>query len=336
MPNINIISMSLLVRFTRNPLTLIIVIMIAYVAFAFYADIGKLSRTALKIDYLTIPLAVLPMSANILLLGLRFHRYLSALNIKISLRKSILIYITGLSLTATPGSSGQIIKSKIIKNMFGHAISRTFPIILFEKWSELVSVLLILIVLASLNAMWESILITVIGIVIAVLFFGAMTNQALFSVFKKIFIKIPRLRTLEQNLETSQDALKLLSSKKMVLQGIIITTPAMILQAVSAYFAFHALGIKISFVPSTQIYYTSLLSGILSFVPGGLGITEGSMTALLLKYYGGSIALLAGAVIFVRLITLWYPTFLGLLIGQFILKHKEGVTRSDNSSTPNA
>jgi glycosyltransferase 2 family protein len=314
--------MSFLVKFTRKPLILIIVIMIVYVAFAFYADIGKLSRTTLRIDYLAIPLIVAPMTTTILLLALRFNRFLRALNIKISIKKSILIYIAGLSLAVTPGSSGQIIKSQIMKKQFDHAISKTSPIIFIEKWSELTSVLLILIVFAVLNAMWESILITVIGIGVAILLFGVMTNQALFGSFKKIVLKIPRLKIFEESLEISQGTLKALSSKKVVVEGIIITIPAMIFQAISVYFAFHALGIKVAFVLSTQIFYVSLISGILSFLPGGLGVTEGSMAALLLKYYNHDIALLAGAVILVRLVTLWYPTFLGIIIGQLIMKYK--------------
>jgi glycosyltransferase 2 family protein len=310
--------MSFLVKFTRKPLILIIVIMIVYVAFAFYADMGKLSRTTLRIDYLAIPLIVAPMTTTILLLAFRFSRFLRALNIKISIKKSILIYIAGLSLAVTPGSSGQIIKSQIMKKQFDHAISKTSPIIFIEKWSELTSVLLILIVFAVLNAMWESILITVIGIGVATLLFGVMTNQALFGSFKKIVLKIPRLKIFEESLVISQGTLKALSSKKVVVEGIIITMPAMIFQAISVYFAFHALGIKVAFVLSTQIFYVSLISGILSFLPGGLGVTEGSMAALLLKYYNHDLALLAGAVIFVRLVTLWYPTFLGIIIAQFI------------------
>jgi glycosyltransferase 2 family protein len=96
--------MSFLVKFTRKPLILIIVMMIVYVSFAFYTDIGKLSRTTLKIDYLTIPLIVAPMTMTILLLGLRFHRFLKAINIRVSIKNSILIYIAGLSLAVTPGS----------------------------------------------------------------------------------------------------------------------------------------------------------------------------------------------------------------------------------------
>jgi uncharacterized protein (TIRG00374 family) len=150
-----------------------------------------------------------------------------------------------------------------------------------------------------------------------------MGHRTLFNSFKKIVVRLPRLKTLEESIENSQDSLKVLSSRKVVAEGIIITTPAMIFQAISVYFAFHALGIKIAFVLSTQIFYVALISGILSFLPGGLGVTEGSMAALLLKYYDHDLASLTGAVIFVRLVTLWYPTLLGIIVGQFIMKYNK-------------
>jgi uncharacterized protein (TIRG00374 family) len=76
------------------------------------------------------------------------------------------------------------------------------------------------------------------------------------------------------------------------------------------------LGIKIDFIASTQIFYTALIAGIFSFVPGGLAVTEGGMIALLSKYfYNYDLALLAAAVIFVRLITFWYATLLGGITG---------------------
>jgi uncharacterized membrane protein YbhN (UPF0104 family) len=110
-------------------------------------DVGKLSKAELNIDYWLIPLILTLMSACILLLSVRFHRFLRALGIDdIPLAKSILFYITGLSLAATPANSGQVVKSYTIKKQFGHSISKTSPIVLVEKWNELISVLIILIV----------------------------------------------------------------------------------------------------------------------------------------------------------------------------------------------
>jgi glycosyltransferase 2 family protein len=315
--------MSLLKFPKKRPFVFIVAVIILYVGFALYSDIGNLSKAPLKIDYWDVPLILAFMSAQILLLAFRFHRLLKALDINIPLKRNILIYITGLSLAVTPGSSGQIIKSQIIKKQFGYSISKTSPIILIEKWNELTSVLLILLIFTLVNAMFESTLIIIIGTIVALFLFGLMRTHTFFNLFKKLILRIRRLRVLEESIENSQESLKILSSKRAVLEGFVITTPAKIFEAASVFFAFQALGIKIGFITSTQIFFTSLVSGILSFVPGGFGVAEGSMLALLIKYYGKDLALLAAAVIFVRLATIWYATFLGILTGQFIMKYEK-------------
>jgi glycosyltransferase 2 family protein len=319
-----LIDMASALKFVKsNPFALATIMMIVYTGFAFYTDIGHFSNTEIKIDYWMIPLALALISVNALLLGFRFHRFLRALSIDdIPLTKSILLYITGLSLSATPASSGQIVKSYVIKKQFGHSISKTSPIILVEKWNELISALIILIIFNIIHRILESTLIIMIGIGIAIFLFGIMKSHRFFLLFKRIISKFKRFKILEESIESSKDALKSLFSKRIVLEGVIITLPALFLQAISVFITFHALGINVDFITSTQIFYTALISGILSFIPGGLGIAEGSMIALLHKYQSGyDLARLAGAVIFVRLITLWYPAFLGIITARFVMKY---------------
>jgi uncharacterized protein (TIRG00374 family) len=314
--------MSLLTKFLKSPFSVVLLIMIVYVSFAFYTDIGKLSKTALKIDYRNIPLILAPMTIAVLVYGFRFHRFLRALDIHIPLKRSIFIFIAGLSLAVTPATSGQIIKSQIMKKQFGSAISKTSPIILVEKWNELNSTLIVLIIFAVFNPILESTLIIIIGTAMAAFLFGIMRKHTFFNLFKRIIVRLPRLAKFEQNIGDSQDALKKLTSTKMVLEAILISIPGVILQALSVYFAFHAIGLGIGFIASTQIFYIALISGVLSFIPGGFGVTEGSMLGLLIKYYDHDVALLGAAIIFVRLVTLWYPTLLGLITIRFIVKNR--------------
>ncbi len=314
--------MTFVSKSARNPLVIVIAIMIVYVGFALYVDIGKLSKSVLNINYATVPLILVPMTLHIFLLGVRFHRFLRVLNINISIKQSILIYTAGLSLMVTPASFGQVIKSQIIKKQFGYSISKTSPIVLIEKWNELTSVIIILVIFTIITFIIESAVIITLGSVIALVLFCAMKNQHLFIFLRKIIIRFQRLKVFEERIENSRDTLKILSCRSAVLDGAILTIPAAILQALSVFFAFQALGINVGFVLSTQIFYIALISGILSFVPGGFGVTEGSMLALLIKYYNNDLALLAASVIFVRLVTLWYPTFLGIITSQFILKYR--------------
>jgi hypothetical protein len=202
--------MKFISKSVRNPLVVVIAVMILYVGFALYADIGKLSKSVLNINYVTL---------HIFLLGIRFHRFLRVLNINISIKQSILIYIAGLSLMVTPVGFGQVIKSQIIKKQFGYSISKTSPIILIEKWNELTSVILILVIFTIIKPTLESTIIITIGSVIALLLFGAIRNQHLFVFFKKIIVRFPRLKIFEESIENSRDTLKILSCRRAVLDS---------------------------------------------------------------------------------------------------------------------
>jgi glycosyltransferase 2 family protein len=306
--------------------------MVLYVVIALLIDIEEVSKTTIKIDYLTVPIILTPMTMAIFLLAFRFHRLLQALNVKIPLAKSILIYLLGLSFAVTPLSSGQLVRSQIIKKEFDYAFSKTSPIFLFEKWSEFSSLLVILFAFIFVNFMIESIFVIVLGAAMAMLFFGLMRKRGVaFFFLGKITAKFQRLRKFEESIENSQESLKILSSKKVVFfEGFIVTIPSLLLQAVSVFLAFQALGIKIDFIASTQIFYTALIAGIFSFVPGGLGVTEGGMIALLSKYYYNyDLGLLAAAVIFVRLITFWYGTLLGGITG--LIKYRSFMVSKQQS-----
>ena len=74
-----------------------------------------------------------------------------------------------------------------------------------------------------------------------------------------------------------------------------------------------------------SIYSSSLILGAASFIPGGIGVTEGSIAGLLtLNGVDISIAFVLG--ILIRIFTLWY----GVLVGFVALKISGGLT--NNSS----
>ena len=65
-----------------------------------------------------------------------------------------------------------------------------------------------------------------------------------------------------------------------------------------------------------SIYVTSILLGVISFIPAGIGITEGTLTGLLtLEGVEISIALVLSVMI--RILTLWYSVGIGFIALKF-------------------
>jgi len=87
---------------------------------------------------------IFPLTLNgIFITGVRFHFLLKKLEIKMKFFESMILYISGLSLSFTPGGSGAIIKSYFLKKKFGKSISETAPVIIYEKWLEFFVIVLL-------------------------------------------------------------------------------------------------------------------------------------------------------------------------------------------------
>lgn len=293
-----------------NTFTLVIIGVIVYILFALVSDISK-SQIILN-HFEIMPITIVPILASLLLLAIRFHRMLHALGIYTTIRKSIGIYFAGLSLLVTPAGAGQVIKSRFIKKEFGEAISKTSPIVLVETWSALSSVLIIVILFLLIRQVLEVEIIALIGSLFAILIAALVKNAKFFSIFKKYAQRIERLNKFETMIENSRSTCHVLMSLNMIVEGLILTIPAKLLEALCVFIIFESLGFKIDYILSTQVYFTSLVAGMLSFIPGGFVIVEGSMVAILAKY-GYSLSASTVAVLLIRISTIWFATILGLI-----------------------
>ena len=115
-----------------------------------------------------------------------------------------------------------------------------------RKWSEFSSLLVILFAFIFVNFMIESIFVIVLGAAMAMLFFGLMRKRGVsFFFLSKITAKFQRLRKFEESIENSQESLKILSSKRVVLfEGFIVTIPSLIASSCFSFSGFSSIGNK--------------------------------------------------------------------------------------------
>src|SRR6266404_2292651 len=71
----------------------------------------------------------------------RWQYYVGRLEIKIHWFRSLLIFISGLSMAITPGKVGELLKSYLLKRSTGAPVSRTSPIIVAERLSDGIAML---------------------------------------------------------------------------------------------------------------------------------------------------------------------------------------------------
>jgi uncharacterized protein (TIRG00374 family) len=84
-------------------------------------------------------------------------------------------------------------------------------------------------------------------------------------------------------------------------------------ECLAAYVCVRGLQLHLSLADTIVVFSLGSLAGALSFLPGGLGVAETSMTGLIRVLGDVPKAAAAAATVLIRLATLWFAVALGLL-----------------------
>ena len=295
--------------------------MIIYIAIILYSDVEEFSKNFLEIKYEYLPLILLLVICGIIAKVFRQRVLLSRLDIHVSLKENFLIFLYGLSMQATPGGLGSMIKSQFIKENYGHSLLKTMPIILVERFHDLFSVITILTVLVFFYPIFEVQLVLVILIPFLGFVYFAVRYKRILEYLVNRILKFRFLKKFFGNLFESQDTLEILSEKKILLSCWGISMLGLIFEAYSIYFSFRAFGLEFDIIKTTLITFTSLVIGAISLIPAGIGLTEASLIGLLLSFQV-ELSTASSLAIFIRLTTIWFATLLGFIGVRFLLLRK--------------
>src|SRR5947209_558084 len=113
------------------------------VAIAFYADLPRMVMVLTQFRWEFLPLILGLTLFNYFGRFLKWHYYLRRLDIRLDWPHSLLIFLSGLSMAITPGKVGELLKSYLLKRSTGEPISRTSPVIVAERLSDGLAMLLL-------------------------------------------------------------------------------------------------------------------------------------------------------------------------------------------------
>ena len=133
---------------------------------------------------------------------------------------------------------------------------------------------------------------------------------------------------LVEPLSSSYDAIKNGIRGPITLYASGLSILFWLIEAISIYFILSAFEVEaIGFLTIISTYTTSIMLGILSFLPIGIGVVEGTLTSFF-TMQGIDVSLALTIVVVIRLFTRWY----GVSFGFIALKLSGGLT---NKQEPN-
>jgi uncharacterized protein (TIRG00374 family) len=307
--------MGLLTRQIRTGIVLSLVLaFVVITAIALYADVPRMLGALAHFRWQYLPLILALTLFNYFCRFFKWQYYLKRLDVKIAWLKSLLIFISGLSMAITPGKVGELLKSYLLKRITGEPISRTSPIIVAERLSDGLAMLL----LASTGLVlyrfgWEVMLVL---LVVGLTGIMVIQNRRLSLAILSFGERLPVLARIAHLMRTFYESSYILLQWRPLLLAVSIGFISWSGECAALYFVFTGLGIAASldlFIKATFILSVSSLIGSASGLPGGLGTADGSMLGLTRLLVTTSATLGGAATLLIRLCTLWFGLGLGVI-----------------------
>ncbi len=284
-----------------------------YVGFSIWADARSVGH-ALADFHWSIALAALGLAfLNYLLRFGRWHYYLKVLGLSVPAGHSFLVFLAGFSLTVTPGKLGEVVKALLLRESHGIAAARTAPIVIAERFTDLVGLLLLACV--GIFTFEADPRFLVIGAGLIGLGLVVVSVDAIATFLLRLSARVPLVRRLSPKLEEAHRTTAALLRPRPLVLGVLLAVASWFCECAAFWAVVHGFpGAAVDLQAATFIYASMTVAGALSFLPGGLGVTEAGMLAMLGRLATGCDRGVAAAATFIaRLCTLWFAVLVGIV-----------------------
>ena len=286
-----------------------------YAIFLFLSDFGIISEkiSNFKINYL--PLILLLVSASWIPITIKWHLLLKNSEMDVPLAKSIAVFFAGVAFEITPGQIGTLMKSQILKTSCNIPRTKTVPIVMVEKLYDLIGAILASIIGIIILGM-DFYFIIIAILFLAVIFFFMYYRPASEIFFRQI-TKTKFFSKHVDNISEFHAIIRKSTHVKVATICILLSVTYWFIISIAVYYVLMAFDVNVlDYLTILAIYTTSILLGAISFIPGGIGVTEGSISGLFtLNGIDISTALILSVMI--RVFTLWYSVGVGFISLKF-------------------
>lgn len=280
---------------------------------SFYADLPRLLQ-ALRF----FPWALLPAILGLTLLNysLRFVKwdyYLHCLDLRVPRLVSLKIFVAGLSMAITPGKVGELLKAYLLKQYNGTPMSRTAPVIMAERLTDGLAMLLLAGGgLALYGIGWQGLLAILLA---AIALIGIIQYRPLALTLLGWGERLPIARRFAQELHNFYESAYVLLRWRPLTLAVLIGLVSWSGECFAFYLVLLGLGLPgtwILLIQAAFILATSTLIGSVTGLPGGLGSADLSILGLMYALVTRSTTVAGAATLLIRFCTLWFGVSIGV------------------------
>ena len=286
------------------------------IGLSLFSDIQAVGTSLSLFNWAMLP-AILGFTVlNYVLRWLKWDYYLRKLDQGhgVSYGQSGLLFTAGMVMAVTPGKVGEVLKSSLLKRLNGTPISRSAPIVLAERLTDGLAMLFLMAVGLTIYAPARPFFI--ILLILSIVGLLVLQNKRIALGMINWIARKPRLARFAAPLQAFYESSAALLSGRLLVVSTLISIISWAGECFAMYFVLRGLGVDPSWlllIQATFIFAASTLFGLVSFLPGGLGASEISSTALIVLLVEIPKGPASAATIIIRFCTLWFGVVLGIV-----------------------
>lgn len=279
-------------------------------------DIRQVSGRVLTFRWVLYPAVILFTLFNYLLRFFKWHFYLRQIGVaELSYKESARLFVAGFPLAVTPGKVGEALKGVWLKNATGVPIARGISVVLAERISDGLAVLL----LSTLGVIaypryWPAFAAVMAGL-LGIIIISQIRPLAL--ALLDFGERIPPLQRFVHSLREFYEGSFTLFRPKATVVAVGLGTISWLGEGIGMYLILLGLGVAPGWETLSIAVFVlafSTVIGAVSALPGGLGAAEASIAGMLTLLLGLETDISAAATLLIRFATLWFGVALGLIV----------------------
>ena len=286
---------------------------LVYLTLTLYADAPKLAEAFLGWDWRWLPITLVAVLANYGVRFIRWHYYLRVIGITtVPPRPSLLIFLSGFSLTMVPGKLGELLKSVLLKSHYDIPISYSASIVAAERLTDVMGMTFLAALGISIfpNGL-PALVVIVVALVAAIVL---LQSRAVAEKIIGLLERLPLVGKFAHLAKNMYESAYLMLRLRPLMISFILSVVAWFGECTALFMILLGFGLPATgllLLQSTFIYAAASLFGAITLLPGGLGATEGTITSLTQLLVGANATIATAATLLVRVCTLWLAIVLG-------------------------
>ena len=297
-----------------------------YTVVVLRADLTRVGQALGTIHPGFIPLFLALPLANYFFRFLKWHFFLRRIQVGIPVGESMTVFLSGFSMTVSPGHMGELIKCVFLRERHGVPVACSSPVVVAERITDFLSMVLLAVAGMLLTGGHAALAAAGAGVAAAALAILVLFCDQVWMPVAAVFSKLPILKKRKGGLENFRASARILLDPASMMVAVPLGMIGWGMEAMVLVVIAGSMGASLPPGAALLSHAAGTIAGAVSMIPGGLGLAELTIDGIL----GGYISPARAAVttLVMRFCTLWFGVLLGLLSLAVLKRRKPPAKRT--------